>query len=369
MKPLKFILSGGGTGGHIYPAVAIADELKRRHPNAEFLFVGAKDRMEMQKIPEAGYQIIGLPIAGLQRRLTLKNIWVPFKLVKSLWKSKRILKDFKPAVAIGTGGYASAPLLKAAGRLGIPCLIQEQNAYPGKTNVWLAKRASKICVAYPGMENYFPKAKIIWTGNPIRQALLEVDSKREQALEKFQLERDKLTILVLGGSLGARAINAVMAKSMDFFKAHKTQVIWQCGQLYFDQYKDYGQQKQVRIFPFLKEMDQAYAAADIVISRAGALAVSELCMVGKPAVFIPSPNVAEDHQTKNAMALTRQKAAIMIKESELDEQFEPRILTLLKDKVERDLLGSMIKRLAKPKATSTIVDAVEELIQKETKEV
>ncbi len=368
MKPLKIILSGGGTGGHIYPAVAIADELKRRHPTAEFLFVGAKDRMEMQKIPEAGYKVVGLPIAGLQRRLTLKNIWVPFKLIKSLWESKRILRTFQPTVAIGTGGYASAPLLRTATRMGIPSLIQEQNAYPGKTNMWLAKGASKICVAYPHMEKYFPKDKIVWTGNPIRQALLEVDSKREQALEKFQLEHDRVTVLVLGGSLGARAINAIMAKSIAFFQAQNTQVIWQCGQLYYEQYKAYDQRKHVQVVPFLKEMDQAYAAADVIISRAGALAVSELCVVGKPAVFIPSPNVAEDHQTKNALALTQQRAALMIKESELEEQFESKIQALLKDEVERDLLGRMIKGLAKPKATSAIVDAVEELIQlKETK--
>lgn len=364
MKKLKFILSGGGTGGHIYPAIAIADELKARHPNAEFLFVGADDRMEMEKVPEAGYKIIGLSIAGLQRKLTLKNLLVPFKLIKSLRRSKKIVKDFNPDVVIGTGGYASAPLLKAANQMGVPTLIQEQNAFPGKTNKWLSKGASKICVAYADMERFFPKEKLVFTGNPIRKRLLEIDSKRKTAQEKFDLDKNKLTVLVLGGSLGAKVINERIGNSIEFFKKKEIQLIWQCGKLYYNKFKDYAVGNTVQVMPFLNNMDEVYAAADIIISRAGAIAVSELTVVGKPVIFIPSPNVAEDHQTKNAMAMVRKRAAMIIPEAELDQQFEEKLSFLLKDKVEQDLLGRTIKSLSKPEATEAIVDEVENLLNK-----
>ncbi len=363
MKTLKFILSGGGTGGHIYPAVAIADELKKRHPEAEFLFVGANDRMEMQKVPEAGYPIEGLTISGWQRRLTLKNLWVPFKLVKSLIRSRKIVKEFKPVAAIGTGGYASAPLLKAASWLRVPCLIQEQNAFPGKTNQWLAKGVSTICVAYEGMEGFFPKEKLVLTGNPIRQHLLDIASKREDGLQEFGLQKGKMTLLILGGSLGAQRINERVADSIDFLEAHKIQVIWQCGTLYFKKYKKYNDRKGIQVHAFLNAMDKAYAAADIIISRAGAIAVSELQVVGKPVIFIPSPNVAEDHQTKNALALVKRRAAMMIKEKDLDATFETVLEKLIKDQVERDLLGRTLKSLSKPKATMKIADEVEKIIK------
>lgn len=361
MNTLKFILSGGGTGGHIYPAVAIADELKKRHPDAEFLFVGATDRMEMQKVPEAGYRILGLSIAGLQRKLTLKNLLVPLKLISSLIRSKKIVKQFRPSAAIGTGGYASAPLLKAASQLGVPCLIQEQNAFPGKTNKWLAQGATKICVAYEGMEQFFPKEKIVLTGNPIRGHLLDIPSKKEGRRE-LGLPEEKFTLLVLGGSQGAKRINERIADSVEFFREKGIQLIWQCGKFYFEEYEKYTSDG-VQVHAFLNQMDRAYAAADIIISRAGAIAVSELCVVGKPVIFIPSPNVAEDHQTKNALALVKKRAAVMIKEEVLNQQFEVELEKLLKDEVERDLLGRTIKSLAKPKATVAIVDEVEKMMK------
>lgn len=366
MRSLRFILSGGGTGGHIYPAIAIADELRTRHPDAEFLFVGAEDRMEMQKVPEAGYKIIGLPIIGLQRKLTFKNLMLPFKLVKSLMRSKKIVKDFKPDAVIGTGGYASAPVLRAASRLNVPCVIQEQNAFPGKTNKWLSRGVSKICVAYDGMERYFPKEKIMVTGNPIRHHLMDISSGREAGVRKFNLKEELQTILVLGGSLGAKVINETVAKSIPFFKEKNLQIIWQCGKLYWERFNAYNDERDIQVHAFLNDMDKAYAAADVIISRAGAIAVSELCAVGKPVIFIPSPNVAENHQTKNAMTLVRKRAAIMIKEEDLEEQFEPKLADLLKDEVERDLLGRTIKSLAKPKATEEIADIVEGLIQIKT---
>lgn len=362
MKPYKFIISGGGTGGHIYPAVAIANELKVRYPNAEFLFVGAKDRMEMEKVPQAGYAIEGLWISGLQRSLSLKNLMFPFKLLSSLLKSKRILKRVKPDAAIGTGGYASAPLLRAASGRGIPCLIQEQNSHAGITNKWLSGRVQKICVAYDGMNRFFPQNKIIQTGNPIRQDLLDIRSKREEALAFFSLKKDQKTLLVLGGSLGARKINELIEKSLPFLENQSLQIIWQCGKHYEAIYKDKGTEK-VQVHTFLNRMDLAYAAADIIISRAGALSVSELCIVGKPVLFIPSPNVAEDHQTKNAMAICEKNAALLLKESELEATFEETFLGLLKNDQQQEQLSENIKRLAKPNATKDIVDEIELLMK------
>lgn len=362
MKKLKFILSGGGTGGHIYPAVAIANELKSRFPDAEFLFVGANDKMEMQKVPQAGYKIEGLWIAGLQRKLTLQNVIFPFKLISSLWKSRSIIKEFKPNVVIGTGGFASGPLLQMANTLHIPTVIQEQNSYPGITNKILSKKANKICVAYENLGRFFPKDKMILTGNPVRQDLIDIEGKRAEAIQYFNLDANKKTLLVLGGSLGARRMNQLIEKELDKFIAQDVQVIWQCGKLYFEDYKKYNQ-NNVQVLAFIDRMDLVYAAADIVISRAGASSVSELCIVGKPVIFIPSPNVAEDHQTKNAQAIVDKKGALMLKESELDSQFSLVFEALLKDQGKQDQLSKYIKHLALPNATKQIVDEIVKLIQ------
>lgn len=363
MKPYKIILSGGGTGGHIYPAIAIANELKKRFPDAEFLFVGAQDRMEMEKVPQAGYQIEGLWISGIQRELTLKNLAFPFKLLSSMWKARKILNQFKPDVAIGTGGFASGPMLKMASLKGIPTLIQEQNSFPGITNKLLAKHVDKICVAYDGLERFFPKQKLIKTGNPIRQDLLNIDSKTLEAKQKFNLSPNKTTLLVLGGSLGARRINQLIEKELDFLQTLNVQIIWQCGKLYYNQYKLYGNQKQVQVHEFLNHMDYAYAAADIIISRAGASSVSELCVVGKPVIFIPSPNVAEDHQTKNAKAVVDKQAALMIEEADLDVDFENKFSQLMHTPEHQKTLGNNIKTLALVHATKHIADEVEKLLK------
>ena len=362
MKKLKFILSGGGTGGHIYPAVAIANELKSRFPDAEFLFVGAKDKMEMQKVPQAGYKIEGLWIAGLQRKLTLQNAMFPFKLMDSLWKSREIIKKFKPDVVIGTGGFASGPLLQMANMLNIPTVIQEQNSFPGITNKLLSKKANKICVAYENLERFFPKEKMILTGNPVRQDLIDIESKRAEAIKFFNLDANKKTLLVLGGSLGARRVNQLIEKELDNLVSQGVQIIWQCGKLYFEDYKKYNS-NTVQVLAFIDRMDLVYAAADIVISRAGASSVSELCIVGKPVIFIPSPNVAEDHQTKNAKSIVDKKGAIMLKESELDSQFGLVFEALLKDIGKQEQLSINIKQLALPNATKQIVDEIVKLIK------
>lgn len=362
MKKLKFILSGGGTGGHIYPAVAIANELKLRFPDAEFLFVGAKDKMEMQKVPQAGYNIKGLWIAGLQRKLTLQNLMFPFKLGDSLWESRKIIKEFKPNVVIGTGGFASGPLLQMANMLNIPTVIQEQNSFPGITNKLLSKKANKICVAYENLERFFPKEKIILTGNPVRQDLIDIESKREEALGYFNLDTNKKTLLILGGSLGARRMNQLIESELEKIISQNVQIIWQCGKLYFEDYNKYNS-NNVQVVAFIDRMDLVYAAADIVISRAGASSVSELCIVGKPVIFIPSPNVAEDHQTKNAKSVVDKKGALMLKESELDSQFNLVFEALLKDQGKQDQLSKFIKHLALPNATKQIVDEIVKLIQ------
>ena len=361
MKKLKFILSGGGTGGHIYPAVAIANELKSRFPDAEFLFVGAKDKMEMQKVPQAGYKIEGLWIAGLQRKLTLQNAMFPFKLIDSLWKSRKIIMDFKPNVVIGTGGFASGPLLQMANMLNIPTVIQEQNSYPGITNKLLSKKANKICVAYENLDRFFPKEKMILTGNPVRQDLIDIESKRAEAIQYFNLDTNKKTLLVLGGSLGARRVNQLIEKELENIVSQNVQVIWQCGKLYFEDYKKYNSDN-VQVLAFIDRMDLVYAAADIVISRAGASSVSELCIVGKPVIFIPSPNVAEDHQTKNAKSIVDKKGAIMLRESELDSQFSLVFEALSKDHGKQEQLSKNIKHLAMPNATKQIVDEIVKLI-------
>ena len=360
-KDLRIILSGGGTGGHIYPAIAIADEVKRRYPDAKIKFVGAQDKMEMEKVPQAGYEIEGLWISGLQRKLTLKNLMFPFKLLNSISKSRKIIKDFKPNVAIGTGGFASGPLLHVANKKDIPTLLQEQNSFPGITNKILSKKAYVICAAYDEVKRFFPKEKVKKTGNPVRQDLLDIDTKRIEAQKFFNLDSDKKTVLVLGGSLGARRVNQLIAQYADRLKKENIQLIWQCGKLYYEDYKTYTE-GTVQVHQFLNKMDLAYAAADVIISRAGAGSVSELCIVGKPVIFIPSPNVAEDHQTKNAMAVTKNDAAITIGENELDEKFENTFFDLLNNESQQKELGENIKKMALPNATADIVDEIEKLI-------
>ncbi|WP_026724218.1 undecaprenyldiphospho-muramoylpentapeptide beta-N-acetylglucosaminyltransferase [Flavobacterium sasangense] len=361
MKKPRFIISGGGTGGHIYPAVAIANELKSRFPEAEFLFVGAKDKMEMQKVPQAGYAIKGLWISGIQRKLTLDNAMFPFKLLSSMWNSFRIIKNFKPDVVIGTGGFASGAVLKVASMLGIPTVIQEQNSYPGITNKLLAKKANKICVAYENLERFFPKDKMILTGNPVRQDLINEASKSE-AIAYFKLDANKKTLLVLGGSLGARRINQLIEKELDFLLSQNIQIIWQCGKLYLNDYSKYNEKENVQVVAFIDRMDLVYAAADVVISRSGASSVSELCIVGKPTIFIPSPNVAEDHQTKNAKAISDKNGAILIRESELETQFETVFSDLISSESKQVELSQNIKKLAKPNATKDIVEEIVKLI-------
>jgi UDP-N-acetylglucosamine--N-acetylmuramyl-(pentapeptide) pyrophosphoryl-undecaprenol N-acetylglucosamine transferase len=362
MNNYRIILSGGGTGGHIYPAIAIANELKSRHPNAVFLFVGAIDKMEMEKVPEAGYDIEGLWISGIQRKVTLKNLSFPFKLIVSLLRSRKILKVFKPDVVIGTGGFASGPLLQMATLKKIPSLIQEQNSYPGITNKLLGEKVNKICVAYDGLERFFPKDKIVKTGNPIRQDLLEIENKSIKAKDLFKLKHGKYTLLVLGGSLGARRINQLIESELEFFQTQNVQLIWQCGKLYYSEYKFYDNQDDVQVHAFINNMDMAYAASDIIISRAGAGSVSELCVVGTPVIFIPSPNVAEDHQTKNAMALVEKDAALMIKESDLEVDFENLFSRLVNSAERQKELGNNIKKLALVNATKDIADEVEKLL-------
>jgi UDP-N-acetylglucosamine--N-acetylmuramyl-(pentapeptide) pyrophosphoryl-undecaprenol N-acetylglucosamine transferase len=363
MRKLKFILSGGGTGGHIYPAIAIANELKLRFPDADFLFVGAKDKMEMQKVPQAGYTIKGLWIAGLQRKITMQNMMFPFKLISSLWTSRKIIKEFKPDVVIGTGGFASGPLLQMANNLNIPTVIQEQNSYPGITNKLLSKKANSICVAYENLDRFFPKEKIVITGNPVRQDLLEINSKRKEAIKHYNLDPNKKTLLVLGGSLGARRLNRLIEKEIYNIISKDIQIIWQCGKLYYHDYNHFTDRKIVQVVSFIDRMDLVYAASDFIISRAGASSVSELCLVGKPVIFIPSPNVSEDHQTKNARAILDKKGALLIKENELDATFEPIFSNLVFNEDLQKELSENIKKLARPNATKDIVEEIIKLIK------
>lgn len=319
-KNVRIIISGGGTGGHIFPAVSIANALKKQHPDTEILFVGAEGRMEMQRVPAAGYRIIGLPVAGFDRKHLLKNIGVLVKLVRSQLKARKIIKDFKPHAAVGVGGYASGPTLKVAGSMGIPTLLQEQNSYAGVTNKLLAKQAAKICVAYEGMERFFDKNKIILTGNPVRQNLLDTKLSREEAVRSFGLDTTKKTVLIIGGSLGARTINRCVMQGLEKIKASGVQFIWQTGKFYIDEAKaavrQAGELPMLYVTDFIADMATAYRAADLVISRAGASSISELCLLEKPVILVPSPNVAEDHQTKNALALVNKDAALYVKDSE-----------------------------------------------------
>lgn len=367
MKAPRIILSGGGTGGHIFPAVAIANELKRTVPDAEILFVGALGRMEMDKVPAAGYNIIGLPIAGIQRKLTLSNLKFPFLLIKSILKARSIIRDFKPDVVVGTGGYASGPLLRAAVSFGIPALVQEQNSYAGVTNKWLSRKAAKICVAYEGMEEFFPKEKIMLTGNPVRQDINDVKQKRNEALSFFTLDPNKKTILIIGGSLGARTINEAMDAGLEKLKAAGVQVLWQTGKIFFPQArKDVNPYHKDHLFAFdfISRMDLAYAAADIVISRAGASSVSELCNIGMPCILVPSPNVAEDHQTKNAMALVNRQAAILVKDKEAKDKLVDAAIGLIKDNSKQQELSRSIATMAFRNSAAVIAAEVLKLAKR-----
>ena len=360
----RVVISGGGTGGHIFPAIAIADEIKRRNPEVEILFVGAVGKMEMERVPKAGYSIEGLPIVGLQRKLTFSNFLLPFKLFNSLLKARRIIKNFKPQLVIGVGGYASGPTLKMAQLLGIPTVIQEQNSFPGKTNILLSKKASLICTAYTNLEQFFSKEKIRLTGNPVRQELRNIKTSKEDALEVFGLSSTQKTALVIGGSLGAKTLNDAMLKSLEQISNGQLQFIWQCGKGYIDQINQSISKvpEQIKLMPFISQIDAAYAAADIVVSRAGALSVSELCLVGKPVILVPSPNVSEDHQTKNAMALVSADSAILMRDVDAREDLVPALYALVENEDKKMELSSNIKALAKPNATEDIVDACETLL-------
>jgi len=363
----KFIISGGGTGGHIFPAIAIANALIKKCPDAEILFVGANGRMEMEKVPEAGYKIIGLNISGIQRKLTLKNIATLFRLIASLQKAKKIIKQFDPDVVIGVGGYASGPVLRIASSRKIPTLIQEQNSYPGITNKILSKKVDKICVAYEKMEKFFPQEKIVLTGNPVRQDITVLKGKREQAIEMFKLDKNKKTILVVGGSLGARTINNAILDKLGLFKEHGIQLIWQTGKTFYEtaqqactHYSDSG----VGAHAFISKMDFAYAAADMVISRAGAIAISELCLVGKPVILVPSPNVTEDHQTKNALALSDNNAAILIRDTDAQETLVKKAIELINDAALCEKISSNILHFAHKDAAEQIADIVLNMVKK-----
>ncbi len=363
-KTYKVIISGGGTGGHIFPAIAIANALKAANQNIEILFVGAKGKMEMEKVPAAGYKIEGLWISGLQRKLTLKNLSFPFKVISSMLKAKRIIKKFKPNAVVGVGGFASGPTLRAAAKMGIRTLIQEQNSYAGITNKLLAKQVDKICVAYNNMEKFFPKEKIIITGNPVRKNVIELDNKKANAMEFFNLSKEKKTVLIIGGSLGARSINLGIQKNYKTILDSGLQLIWQTGKSYFAIAREAVEnEKNIYVSDFIKEMDFAYAAADIVVSRAGAIAISELCAVAKPSILVPSPNVAEDHQTKNAMALVEKDAAIMVKDSETSEKLGKQIIELSKNDEKKKVLIENIAKLAHKNSAKMIADLVLEMME------
>lgn len=367
---MRYIISGGGTGGHIFPAIAIANALGDLDKEAEILFIGAKGRMEMEKVPEAGYKIEGLWISGLQRRLTYKNISFPFKVVGSLLKALQIVKSFKPDVAIGVGGYASGPTLRVSAFSKVPCVIQEQNSYPGITNKVLARRAEKICVAYEGMEKFFNPSKIVFTGNPVRQSITQCDKDRNEILQELGLDSGKPVLLVVGGSLGARTINHSIAASVQLFAEHGIQVLWQTGKLYIDEANQIIRQHNlhcVKAFSFISAMNEFYKVSDMIVSRAGAIAISELCLIGKPAILIPSPNVAEDHQTKNAMALVNKDAAMLIRDSEAVEKLGTLVVNLFKDEGQRYRFGKNISKLAKPNASNDIAWEIIKLAQQKKK--
>ena len=369
MKQYKVIISGGGTGGHIFPAISIANTLKKRIPDVQILFVGAQDRMEMEKVPAAGYEIVGLPVKGFDRSRLLNNIKVVRCLLKSLSLAKKTLRDFQPDIAVGVGGYASGPTLWMASALGIPTLIQEQNSYAGVTNKLLAKKADRICVAYEGMEKFFPAEKIVVTGNPVRQDLEEAQEKKEEALRFFGLSPEKKTVLVVGGSLGARTINRSIQGDLDKFFASDVQLIWQTGRYYHEEATRHL--KAYRGMPvwcsdFISRMDYAYAAADLVVSRAGASSISELCILKKPVVLVPSPNVAEDHQTKNALALVNNQAAVMVADKDAPQKLVDTALSIIHDNTRLVSLSQQIGKMAHFHSAEQIVDEIMKIIERKS---
>ncbi len=366
---MNVIISAGGTGGHIFPAIAVADELRRQDPSVNILFVGAIGKMEMERVPKAGYKIEGLPIAGLQRQITIKNILLnlqlPFKIINSLWKVRRILKAFKPDVAIGFGGFASAPTLKAAANLGIPTILQEQNSYAGMTNKILAEKAVKICVAYDGLDAFFPAEKIVVTGNPVRSDIIDVKAKYTEGSKYFGLDSNKMTLAILGGSLGAKSLNIAMEQNAKLIaNQHNIQILWQCGRLYEADFKDgkTANLPNVQMRPFVDRMDLAYAVADVVIARAGALTISELCLSGNPSVLVPSPNVAEDHQTKNAMALVNKQAAVLVKDIDAKNEMLQTAFSILNNEKEATKLRENIMDLGRPNAARDIVEVIKSVV-------
>ena len=358
----RIIISGGGTGGHIFPAIAIANELKSLDASIELLFVGAEGKMEMEKVPKAGYKIIGLPIVGFKRELSIDNLLFPIKLLKSLWKAYSIVRDFKPNMAVGVGGYASGPTLMMAALNGVPLLIQEQNSYAGVTNKILSKWAKKVCVAYPKMERFFAASKVVFTGNPVRKDIYAANTKRAAALVHFDLDASKKTVLIIGGSQGARSINQAIEHGVEKFNKADVQIIWQTGKAFMEQAKAVtAGNKNLKVFDFIYEMDLAYAAADVVISRAGASSVSEICLVEKPAVLVPFPAASEDHQTENALSLVNVDAAILVKDSAAKADLVPTALQLLNDAAACQRLSQNVRQLAKPNAGSDIAKAILEL--------
>lgn len=366
-KP-KIIISGGGTGGHIFPAIAIADCLKKRFPQADILFIGAKNRMEMDRVPKAGYPIEGLWISGFKRELSLDNLSFPFKLLSSMINARRIIKRFKPDVVVGVGGFASGPTMKTASSLNIPIVIQEQNSFPGVTNKLVAKKAERICVAYNDMDRWFPKDKIVLTGNPLRNNIKPLDDQKEECLKFFELYPDKKTILLVGGSQGALGINKGISAMLDTFKNNDYQMIWQTGTHYYDkaveEVKNNGLQSRIKCTVFIDRMDMAYAAADVVISRAGAMSISELSLLRKAVVFVPLPTAAEDHQTKNAMSLVKENAALMVKNSETETELLPTVFSLMENEEKQNEMKDNIAKFAKPNAAEDIVDQIEMIINK-----
>lgn len=357
----RFIISGGGTGGHIFPAIAIANAIKELDPSSEILFVGAKGKMEMEKVPAAGYRIEGLWISGIQRKLTLDNLAFPFKLISSLWKSRRIIKKFKPDAVIGVGGFASGPLLYEATALKIPTLIQEQNSYPGITNRILAKRVKRICVAYEGMESYFPSDRILFTGNPVRKDILSLEGKRDEAFRFFGLEPGRTTVLIVGGSQGALSINRCILNNIEKLDDSGLQVLWQTGKSFYEQARvviENQNIKHIKVFDFIPKMDLAYSVGDIVVSRAGASAVSELALVKKPCILIPFPFAAEDHQTKNASALVQKEAAILITDKKVEEDLVPELLKLASDQNAQQKLKNNISGLGMPDSAIVIAKEI-----------
>lgn len=360
---MKFLISGGGTGGHIFPALSICNALRRRYPDCEIQYVGALGRMEMERVPEAGYPIIGLPVAGFDRKHLWRNFSVLWKLAKSMIMARRIVRKFKPDVAIGVGGYASGPVLKAAQRAGVPTLIQEQNSYAGVTNKLLAEKAAAICCAYEGMDRFFPADRITLTGNPVRAALTECTLSREEAKKQLGFDPTKPLVLAVGGSLGARTINRAMAKSLPAILSEGAQLLWQTGKLYINDYDRLAKGKDgVRISAFISDMAVAYRAADLVVARAGACTISELTLLGKPAILVPSPNVAEDHQRKNAEALSSRGAAKMILDADADSMLSDEIISLLRNEKERNKIAAEALKMGLPEADEKIVDKITELV-------